>query len=428
MTFIEFFEKDAIENICSSLAKAPERVILIGDKLKLMQKYAERYRAILQVRNVNVEFICRVVSKNNMRAVIDVLSRIVEEYDDCVIDLTGGEDLYLVAVGIVFEKYRDRGLQMHRFNIRNNTIVDCDQDGHTIMENEAPALTVEENIRLYGGDIVYEEQREKATCRWDMNGDFRSDIGAMWDICRKDVGAWNAQLGVLEAAERMADSSDALTFSFPEEELREEVRRGGGRYVINRGILESLRGAGLLRSWSCTDGTFSAAYKNGQVKRCLTAAGRILEMKIYLAALETQEKDGSRTYNDAMNGVFIDWDGSIGGGDYDTENEIDVVMMHGMLPVFVSCKNGHIGHIDKDELYKLNTVAARFGGKYARKALVATALDNSDRSKYFRQRARDMDILLVEGYSHNGTRKKITKMNDAELRRLVRSFWEKTVQ
>ena len=112
MTFIEFFEKDAIENICSGLIQAPDRVILLGDKQKLMQKHAARYKAILRARGAEVEFISRAVNKNKMQAILSVLSAIVEEYDDCVFDLTGGEDLYLVATGIIFERYKDRNLPL----------------------------------------------------------------------------------------------------------------------------------------------------------------------------------------------------------------------------------------------------------------------------------------------------------------------------
>ena len=145
MTLIEFFEKDAVENICSSLTKAPDRVILIGDKSKLMQKHAENYRKILSSRGMDVEFICRVINKNNMHTIIEALSMFVEEYDDCVFDLTGGEDLYLVAVGILSERYKEKNIQMHRFNIRNNTIIDCDEDGNTILEGKTPVLSVEEH-------------------------------------------------------------------------------------------------------------------------------------------------------------------------------------------------------------------------------------------------------------------------------------------
>ena len=422
MTFIEFFEKDAIENICSSLAKAPERVFLIGDKQKLMQKHAERYKAILQARGVEVEFICRAVNKNKIQTIIDALSAIVEEYDDCVFDLTGGEDLYLVATGIVFEKYKDRNIQMHRFNIRNNTIVDGDQDGQTILTEQGPELSVEENIRIFGGDIIYDDCQEDKTCRWDMNADFREDINSMWEICCKDTRLWNTQICVLETAEKLTGRTDDLKIKIPTDYLINTVERNGGSYVNNRRIMNGLYHAGLLTAYSVDDDMFSIAFKNEQVKYCLTVAGQVLEMRVFLAALEAQESDGSKTYNDAMNGVCIDWDGNISHDQsgYDTENEIDVIMMHGMVPVFVSCKNGCV---DKEELYKLNAVATRFGGKYVKKVLIATSLDGSDYSNYLRQRAKDMGIRLVEGYSHNGVYKDFTDMDKDDINRVIRSLW-----
>ena len=96
-------------------------------------------------------------------------------------------------------------------------------------------------------------------------------------------------------------------------------------------------------------------------------------------------------------GVGIDWDGVV----HDpvrrvaeTRNEIDVVLMHGTTPLFISCKNGNIG---EEELYKLNTVARRFGGPYAKKMLIATDLDRKSptANRAFIQRAWDMDIFLV---------------------------------
>ena len=74
MTLIEFYEKDAIENICSSLAKTPERVVLIGDTVKHMQKHIERYQTVLSSRKVNVEFVCRTVNKNKMQDIINLFS------------------------------------------------------------------------------------------------------------------------------------------------------------------------------------------------------------------------------------------------------------------------------------------------------------------------------------------------------------------
>ena len=78
----------------------------------------------------------------------------------------------------------------------------------------------------------------------------------------------------------------------------------------------------------------------------------------------------------------------------ETRSEIDVILMHGTTPLFISCKNGNIG---EEELYKLHTVAERFGGPYVRKMLIATNLDrkNPTANRAFIQRARDMGIFLV---------------------------------
>ena len=75
----------------------------------------------------------------------------------------------------------------------------------------------------------------------------------------------------------------------------------------------------------------------------------------------------------------------------DTCNEVDVVLMHGLTPVFVSCKNGNV---DENELYKLHTVAHWFGGPYAKKMLVATDLNWAE-NRALIYRAQDMGIRIV---------------------------------
>ena len=94
----------------------------------------------------------------------------------------------------------------------------------------------------------------------------------------------------------------------------------------------------------------------------------------------------------------MDWDGEFHESEdekKDTENEIDVVLMRGLTPLFISCKNGSV---NENELYKLDAVTNRLGGKYAKKALVATYLGKKQNSiEYFRQRAKDMNITLIDG-------------------------------
>ena len=103
-------------------------------------------------------------------------------------------------------------------------------------------------------------------------------------------------------------------------------------------------------------------------------------------------------YNDVVTGAFIDWDSELHelkDPVKDTTNEIDVILMKGLVPIFVSCKNGFV---DQAELYKLHTVAEHFGGPYAKKVLICTYYGNDPGAghQYFLQRAKDMDIRVIE--------------------------------
>ena len=94
-----------------------------------------------------------------------------------------------------------------------------------------------------------------------------------------------------------------------------------------------------------------------------------------------------------------------------TLHEIDVILMKGMIPVFVSCKNGNV---EEDELYKLDTVASRFGGTYAKKVLIATKLGKKPGGvEHFKQRARDMKIHLIDG---------VHEFDDARFQKMIRNL------
>ena len=58
-----------------------------------------------------------------------------------------------------------------------------------------------------------------------------------------------------------------------------------------------------------------------------------------------------------------------------SKNEIDVLLMKDMIPIFISCKNSSFL---PEELYKLSAVAKHFGGEYAKKVLVTNYLSAND--------------------------------------------------
>ena len=132
MTYIEFFDRTAIENVCICLTDIPERVIIIGNDMKELNRHIANYKRVFADRGYDIEFIPRTVSKSNLTHAVRLLSDIVETYDDCAFDITGGEKILTLALGIVYEQHKDKNIQIHRMNIHNNAISDCDKDGNTV--------------------------------------------------------------------------------------------------------------------------------------------------------------------------------------------------------------------------------------------------------------------------------------------------------
>ncbi len=394
MTIVEFFDGVSICNMASCLAMNPDKIIFIGES-KPMEKQKAVYTRFKDSYGLRVEFAHRPINKNSVEQIVSVLTDIVETEENCAFDLTGGEDLVLVAMGIVFEKYRSTGkVQMHRFNIGTGRVVDCDKDG-VLPDTEQPRLSVKDNIMLYGGCMV-PFNGTKGTYDWDFSGDFESDLTVMWGMCKKDPGMWNSLIGTLSYMAG-ADSAE-LTVSVSKKHTEELMKRQKHKFVWISGLVKAFNRCGFITDLVEEDDIVSFTFKNEQVKQCLTKEGTVLELMVLIFAKKAKEKDGSLKYDDAVNGVYIDWDSEIhdiSDEDKDTENEIDVVLMKGLVPVFVSCKNGYV---DDTELYKLNTVADRFGGPYVKKVLVASYFGKSspDGQKYFAQRAKDMKIQLIE--------------------------------
>ena len=410
MTLVEFFEKTAIENICASLIDMPDRIIFIGNSS--IEKRTTKYKEALASKGFDkIEVINKFVSSSRLDNAVRIISEIVETYDDCVFDITGGEEILNVALGIVCEKYPEKDFQIHKTNIKDNIVYTCDKQGVTT-EMGNPSLSIEENIKIYGGKVIFGDVDGDDTYEWKLTDDFLDDIDTMWEICKGDFGYWNVQIGLLKAVnEHGIKSADKLTTSISLNTLENVLKKEGQRYRRTNGVIRALCNEGLITGFDDSQ-DITITYKNEQIKKCLTQEGQILEIKIFITAKGLLEDDGERhVYEDVLNGVVIDWDGK--DEPFDTENEVDVMMMHDIVPVFVSCKNGDFS---AEELYKLNTVAERFGGKYAKKVLVTTAIDNMrDKGKYLISRANDMRIQII---------KEKDIIDDARLSKKLKDVWK----
>ncbi len=411
MTYVEFFDSASVRNIVTALMDPPERIVLIGNSGKHIRAAIARYNLLFANRHLAVELIPRSVSRSNLNNAVEQIEKILDDYGPCVFDITGGDEILNMALGIVYAK-RPADVKFHRVTLEKNTVHDCDQDGVTI-EHTLPNLSVEESIYIYGGEVITGDVDSNNTWYYDLTEDFRESARLMWEVCREEgLRQWSRQVNALEAVIATGESTDGgITVTALRSDVDRYLLESNRVYRKEQGVLDGLLDCGCL---TCFDdsvpGKITVAFRDLQVRRVLSRAGTVLEMKVYLTLL--QEELG---YTDCLTGVKIDWDGARREDDpdfVDTDNEIDVLAMRGAVPIFISCKNGYI---DTDELYKLESVGRRFGGPYAKLVLVANAIPDNKYGDSFRDRARKMKIHLVE---------RIQDMTDAQLKEKMDHLWE----
>ena len=415
MTLIEFYDTTVAHASIGPLALRPDKIVLVGEKFG-MKEQGERLRALLERRGCPVEMEYVVINRSEVRSVLVTLSEILHREKDCEIDLTGGEDLALFAAGQIFERYRERGLQFHWFNVRTGQVKDCDLDGEKAVVPQ-PSLTVEEQIALCGGRVIFDDEKPDTSHRWPEDEEFARDIETMWAVCADDCDLWNRQIQILNEIDRYRNKKrPALVTEVDIAKIWPILTAHHGDVDLHA-VFSDLAERGIFSEFTLDSEKLCIRYKNGAVQQALGKAGTALELMTWHLA-RTLEYKGKPVYADADTGVYIDWDGVLHEKFApDTGNEIDVLLMKGMVPFFISCKNGTI---DVEELYKVHTVAERFGGPYARKVLICTTWGSLNQRKQavLKDRAREMGIYILEGV-HN--------MDAAAFRDELRKLDDKTI-
>ncbi|MBQ8185964.1 MAG: DUF1887 family protein [Clostridia bacterium] len=398
MTLIEIFDRTPVENIISTLAVKPDRVIFVGPDSKKARRAIPAYRQILENRGIRSEMSVHGVAKNDLEGILEELNKIFADPDEknFIIDISGGDEGSLVAVGMILGGHaKPAGKRICAFRInpvsRHATLFELKHtDGgisveRTICDFSAGTqvyLTVEEDVILHGGKVL------DRGLKFERGDAVEEDIDVMWTLCWTKCKNWNVEIGRISAAiSRYTDDGDVYIIS--DEAFKK------GRNQVDRALFDRFIEDGLILPVKKDGDLLSFRFKNRIVKECLTKAGSLLEYYTYKTALSVK-RDNAYLYDDAEVGVVICWDDDVEG----TRNEIDCMVTSGVIPVFISCKNGNI---ETDELYKLNSVADRFGHEYAKTALASTVFFDEDDPSYdgdmaannLKNRADDMGIRML---------------------------------
>ena len=103
-TLIELFDESPILNVLASVAFKPEKLIFFGaDPLQVEESRGD-YNRFFKSRGENPEIEYISADMENIDEVNDTLAKIISENPDCVVDVTGGKDIALLAAGMAAVK------------------------------------------------------------------------------------------------------------------------------------------------------------------------------------------------------------------------------------------------------------------------------------------------------------------------------------
>ena len=388
VTLVEFLDDEPIENVKTCLNYRVDNVIYFG--------YHDR---ILKYKNNLTNFLTRECSVG--RVVFHELSRwslpsmlksirtaIADEKAagaHIYFDVTGGEDLILVAFGMVA---REVDASLHVYDLSTGKLVELEEGASHYISKDVPTqdikLDIDNYIKLTCGVVNHRLHKEIKNIN-DL--DFSKDVDSLWEISTTYKTSWNVFSTFIRGNLKSVESDDLLVVSSENEVIRAlsgsnlKNRLSAKRLMM---IIDALAQRGLLVQVDHSDGRFTFRYKNELIKSCIWDSGSVLELNTYKQMVGDSD--------DCMVGVHLDWDGTIHPmAGQDVYNEIDVLAIKDGIPTFISCKAGHLNaNTTLHALYELQTVTQRFGGRYAHKILAT--IDSID--GVYAKRAEEMGIEL----------------------------------
>ncbi len=371
---VELYSDEPLENVMAMLKYKPKKILFLGHKDNMITKKINDIKQFRDARSAHTELEFIEVPKDDLPGAIKLITKIVEENPGVRFELTGGSELILIAIGRVATTRNVSKLRIDPF-----TGTEIDINGPNVITSEHKfSIGIAEEIILHGGALT---RQTGSYSEWKFTPEFREDIRTMWDMCRKYKANWNRHCACLDDFMKVCKCQGDGFIELHKNPLGDTIQ-----------FVHDLLKLDLIKDYSEMGKRVTFRFKNNSIRKIIAKAGNLLELHVYEVA--TREK---YLFQDAIIGAHIDWDGEIHNIEnpgYDTINEIDVILMKTVCPIFISCKSGKAGGL---ALHELETVSRKFGGKYAKKALIlARPCDDTVGTKYFLRRARDMHIWVID--------------------------------
>ncbi len=367
-TLIELYDERPLENVLGTEMFLPEETIMLCPPEVVSDKaLKESLNRYFEYRGCPVKLTTVPVSLLDAEKVEKQLRRILETYEDCAIDISGGTDASLFAAGAACGD-----APVFTYSRKKNSFFEIQNAPFARSLPCSVTLDAKSCFLMAGGTLLPgREDNEELKHRLPQ-------IDLLYSIFRKYRRIWRRQIGYIQAI-----SSPEPGMLRAEGPKTEKVDHG--RVTADENMLRELNSVGLIRDLQIGDGSISFAFPDETVRFWLRDIGSVLELQVYTACL------AAGCFDDVVLSAVVNWEGGTTQRNAVT-NEIDVVAVKGIEPVFISCKTSDIR---TEALNELAVLRDRFGGKGSR-AIIVTSAPASRNRALMRMRAAELNIEVIE--------------------------------
>ena len=367
-TLIELYDDNPIENVLGTEVFRPkETVLLCPPEVESRRALKESLDKYFRHRGCPVKITIVPVSLLDADKVAKRIREVLTTREDCAIDISGGTDAALFAAGLV-----GADAAVYTYSRKKNAFFEVRNAPFARNHPCSVSLDVESCFLMAGGTLL--PGREDSTRLREK----LPEIDALFAVFRKYRKDWRRQIGYIQ---QISSSEPGMLDADGPSELRADH----GLFRAHEGMLKMLEGKGLIRDLQIKEDHVHFSFPDEMIRFWLRDIGAVLELKVFRSCLAAE------CFQDVVFSAVVNWEGGTTQRNAVT-NEIDVVAVRGIQPLFISCKSNEI---KTEALNELAVIRDRFGGKGSRAMIVTSA--NATRSRaIMRMRAAELGIEVVE--------------------------------
>ncbi len=370
MIQIDFYSEDIISLLTPIYSTKPEKVYFLIDPAELTDPRIVPIKETILSWGFVRQLHFLPANRYDIRSIMDCLQEIIEAAEgDIYIDLTGGWELFSAGAYQLCQKEVVTPIYM---NLEKEIIYHVDS-GEIL--TRVHHISANDFISAVGAKRLDDSHFLPAKESYPL-------ILTLAEKIFRHLPEWHALNHYIadrlkSLKEKHSSSRKPKTVSIP---IPPAIRHQGVTYSTKYLVKQFVR-YGLLLEKEGQRYRFASL----TAMQYLRTFGIWLELFIYIKA--------QSFFDESSLGVVIDWQKS---DELDTkDNEIDVLVMHRSMPIFISCK---MREIKADDVYEVGYLASRLGGRQA-KSIIATTfparMEEENPTGIYR-RLEKMKIGLIE--------------------------------